>query len=112
MNDNDQQDEYKEPERDFGLSGKLAEETNTINGVVVSYNEPPEAEKPSLRWRLYTFKNGEPLGEPLFVHRQSMYLFGREPRVADVRTDHPSCSKQHAVLQFRYVYQKGEVCFP
>lgn len=31
----------------------------------------------------------------------SSYLFGRERRVADVPTDHPSCSKQHAVLQFR-----------
>lgn len=93
---------FKEPERDFGLSGKLAEETNTVNGVVVNYHEPPEAAKPTLRWRLYTFKNGEPLGEPLQVHRQSAYLFGREVKVADVRTDHPSCSKQHAVLQFRY----------
>lgn len=41
------------------------------------------------------------LQEPLPIHRQSLYLFGRERRVADVPTDHPSCSKQHAVLQFR-----------
>lgn len=34
--------------------------------------------------------------------RSSCYLFGRERRVADVPTDHPSCSKQHAVLQFRW----------
>lgn len=40
--------------------------------------------------------------EPLYVHRQSCYLFGRERRVADIPTDHPSCSKQHAVLQYRY----------
>lgn len=39
--------------------------------------------------------------EPLYIHRQSCYLFGRERRVADVPTDHPSCSKQHAVVQFR-----------
>lgn len=32
----------------------------------------------------------------------SSYLFGRERRVVDVPTDHPSCSKQHAVLQFRW----------
>jgi hypothetical protein len=32
----------------------------------------------------------------------SIYLFGRERRVADIPTDHPSCSKQHAVLQFRW----------
>jgi len=41
--------------------------------------------------------------EPLYIHRQSCYLFGRERRVADVPTDHPSCSKQHAVIQFRQV---------
>jgi smad nuclear-interacting protein 1 len=35
------------------------------------------------------------------VHRQSYYLFGRDRKVADVPTDHPSCSKQHAVLQYR-----------
>ena len=27
----------------FGLSGKLAAETNTFQGVVLKYNEPPEA---------------------------------------------------------------------
>ena len=65
------------------------------------HNEPPEARRPGARWRLYVFKNGEPLGEPLCVHRQSRYLCGRERRVADVPIDHPSCSKQHAVLQYR-----------
>jgi hypothetical protein len=45
-------------EPNYGLSGKLAEESNTVRGVVLLHNEPPEARKPSLRWRLYTFKNG------------------------------------------------------
>ena len=44
---------------------------------------------------------GELTGEPLYIHRQSHYLFGRERRVVDVPADHPSCSKQHAVLQYR-----------
>jgi len=44
---------------------------------------------------------GALFGDPLYIHRQSQYLFGREHRVVDVPTDHPSCSKQHAVLQFR-----------
>ena len=39
--------------------------------------------------------------DPLHIHRQSCYLFGRDRKVVDVPTDHPSCSKQHAVLQFR-----------
>uniref|UniRef100_A0A0E0HHQ5 FHA domain-containing protein n=1 Tax=Oryza nivara TaxID=4536 RepID=A0A0E0HHQ5_ORYNI len=33
----------------------------------------------------------------------SSYLFGRERKVADIPIDHPSCSKQHAVLQYRLV---------
>lgn len=121
--------EAKEVEPDFGLSGALAEETNKVNGVVLVYSEPPEASNPTLRWRLYTFKGGKALlsalvsrngsgalleppdtedccagdlvGEPLYIHRQSSYLFGRERRVADIPADHPSCSKQHAVLQYR-----------
>jgi len=91
---------------DFGLSGKLAEETNTVNGVTLVYSEPPEASKPRHHWRLYVFKNGKPLDDVLHIHRQSFYLFGRERRVVDVPTDHPSCSKQHAVIQFRSVAAK------
>uniref|UniRef100_A0A7N0TFI2 FHA domain-containing protein n=1 Tax=Kalanchoe fedtschenkoi TaxID=63787 RepID=A0A7N0TFI2_KALFE len=44
--------------------------------------------------------------EPLYIHRQSCYLFGRERRVADIPTDHPSCSKQHAVIQYRQIEQE------
>jgi len=87
----------------FELSGKLAAETNKVRGVALLFNEPPDARKPTIRWRLYVFKGGEALTEPLYIHRQSCYLFGRERRVADVPTDHPSCSKQHAVIQFRQV---------
>lgn len=59
-----------EPEEDntkpnFGLSGKLAAETNTFRGVVLKYNEPPEARKPTKSWRLYVFKGKEQLGELL-----------------------------------------------
>ncbi|KAK6777040.1 hypothetical protein RDI58_023757 [Solanum bulbocastanum] len=87
----------------FELSGKLAAETNRVRGITLLFNEPPDARKPDIRWRLYVFKGGEVLNEPLYVHRQSCYLFGRERRVADIPTDHPSCSKQHAVLQYRQV---------
>ena len=30
-------------------SGKLAEDTNMYKGVLIKYNEPPEAKKPKLR---------------------------------------------------------------
>lgn len=87
---------------DFGLSGKLAEETNTYNGVVIKYSEPPEARKPKRRWRFYPFKGDEGL-PTLYIHRQSAYLIGRDRKIADIPIDHPSCSKQHAALQYRLV---------
>ncbi|KAF5478862.1 hypothetical protein F2P56_005390 [Juglans regia] len=96
--------EAKETQKpSFELSGKLAAETNRVRGVTLLFTEPPDARKPNVRWRLYVFKAGEVLNEPLYIHRQSCYLFGRERRVADIPTDHPSCSKQHAVIQFRQV---------
>lgn len=39
----------------------------------------------------------------LHLHRQSAYLLGRLRRIADIAIDHPSCSKQHAVFQFRVI---------
>ncbi|PWA85163.1 smad nuclear-interacting protein 1 [Artemisia annua] len=96
--------ETKEKQKpSFELSGKLAAETNRVKGVTLLFTEPPDARKPDIRWRFYVFKGGESLNEPLYVHRQTCYLFGRERRVADIPTDHPSCSKQHAVLQYRQV---------
>lgn len=86
----------------FGLSGKLTEEKNVFNGVVVKYSEPPEARIPKRRWRFYVFKGDETL-PTLYLHRQSAYLLGRDRKVADIPVDHPSCSKQHAALQFRLV---------
>jgi len=59
----------------FGLSGKLTEATNTVNGVVVKYSEPPESRKPTRRWRFYVFK-GEETMPTLYIHRQSAYLIG------------------------------------
>ncbi len=87
---------------DFKLSGKLTEETNTFRGVVIKYSEPPEARKPKKRWRLYPFKGEEQL-KVLHLHRQSAFLMGRERKVVEIPLDHPSCSKQHAAVQFRLV---------
>ncbi len=77
--------------------------------IILQYCEPPEAAKPDIRWRLYQFKEDNALDPPfLQIHRQSMYMFGRDRQVADVPTDHPSCSKQHAVIQFRFVEKEGK----
>lgn len=86
----------------FGLSGALTEDTNTVNGTVIKYSEPPEARKPKRHWRLYPFK-GEMALPTLHIHRQSSFLVGRDRKVCDLAVDHPSCSKQHAALQYRLV---------
>ncbi|CAL9233799.1 unnamed protein product, partial [Arabidopsis halleri] len=57
---------------------------------------------------IYVFKYGEPLNEPLCSHYQSCYLFGRERKIADIPTDHPSCSKQQAVIQYREVEKEKQ----
>jgi len=96
------QTEAEKEKPNFGLSGKLTEETNTFRGVVIKYSEPQEARKPKKRWRFYPFKGDESL-PVLHISRQSAYLLGRDRKIADMPVDHPSCSKQHAVLQYRMV---------
>jgi smad nuclear-interacting protein 1 len=60
----------------------------------------------------------------IHIYKQSAYLVGRDTVVSeiyimvrDVRTDdevtdipvaHPSCSKQHAAIQFRQITEKNE----
>ncbi|KAG8214599.1 SMAD/FHA domain-containing protein, partial [Butyriboletus roseoflavus] len=93
----------------FNPSGLLAAATNTVKATdgtstVLKYNEPPEARKPTLGWRLYVFKGSEQT-ELLHIHRQSAYLIGRDRTVADIFIEHPSCSKQHAVIQRKLLYR-------
>ena len=108
----------------FGLSGALAAETNTTAEGVTLLHAPPADAAPGgtggtggaasgggatasgggRRWRLFVFKAGRELeGAPeiSLSGPASTFLFGRDRRVADVPTDHLSCSKQHAVIQFR-----------
>lgn len=58
------------PSKPSPSSSALAAETNTnANGVVLKYNEPPEARKPTHNWRLYVFKGKEQVGESHAVTR-------------------------------------------
>lgn len=103
--------EAEKQKPNYAPSGLLAAETNTVanTSIVLKYNEPPEARLPpaSAPWRLYIFK-GSDLLETLPLHTRTCWLFGRERAVVDFPTEHPSCSKQHAVVQFRYVEKKNE----
>ena len=97
----------------FGTTGKLAAASNTVQSggqaVVLKYHEPAEARKPSARdrWRMYVFKDDE-IVETIELAEQSCWLFGREASVVDVLIEHSSCSKQHAVIQFRYIERRNE----
>ncbi|EPZ33337.1 SMAD/FHA domain-containing protein [Rozella allomycis CSF55] len=95
----------KKEKPNFNTSGKLNADMNTFNGVVLKYSEPPEGRKPGTKWRMYVFKGKEQID--MFELKQSAYLLGRERLVADIPIDHPSCSKQHAAIQFRQVASKN-----
>lgn len=102
------QEPVEKEQPNFETSGLLALEDNARNGVPLRYVEPPESRKSSIRWRLYLFKPGEEKETAIIkIHKGSRYLFGKDRRVVDIPTDHPTCSKQHAVLQYRLV--KGHI---
>ncbi|XP_046978194.1 smad nuclear-interacting protein 1 [Vanessa cardui] len=98
-NENDKNPADKE-KPNFGLSGKLTADANTVNGVVIKYTEPDDAKQPKRRWRFYPFKGDKAL-PILYIHRQSCFVIGRDKKVVDIALEHPSISKQHAALQYR-----------
>ncbi|KAK0305105.1 hypothetical protein LTR01_006963 [Friedmanniomyces endolithicus] len=95
----------------FKPTGLLAKEANTVAGTttVLKYHEPPEARKPSSKeqWRMYVFKQKDLL-ETIYLHERSVWLCGRDKKVTDLFLEHPSTSKQHAVIQFRYITSTNE----
>ena len=98
--------DIKEKEKpNYNITGLLARETNAVSGtdIVLKYNEPSDARKPpsSWDWRLYIFKHSSLL-QTITLRTRTCWLIGRELAVADIPVEHPSCSKQHAVIQFRH----------
>ncbi|KAI0122426.1 SMAD/FHA domain-containing protein [Daldinia grandis] len=98
----------------FGNTGALAAASNSIiqsDGakIVLKYHEPPEARKasPKDQWKLFVFK-GEDIVDTIPLGNRSCWLVGRELAVVDLPAEHPSISKQHAVIQFRYIEKRNE----
>lgn len=92
----------------FGLSGALSKDTKTggmYKGVLLKFQEPPEARAPNTLWRFYVFKGEEQI-ETLHISKQSAYLVGRNAEICDISVQHPSCSSQHAVVQYRALPNK------
>ncbi|KAK0611609.1 SMAD/FHA domain-containing protein [Immersiella caudata] len=109
----------EEPEKpvekpNFGNSGALAAASNTVtqadgSTVTLKYHEPPEARKPAPRdvWKLFVFK-GPDIIDTIELGGRSCWLIGRDSAVVDLPAEHPSISKQHAVIQFRYTEKRNE----
>ncbi|TVY91508.1 Smad nuclear interacting protein [Lachnellula willkommii] len=98
----------------FAPSGLLAAASNSIaqadgTTIALKYHEPPEARKPPAKdvWKLFVFKGSE-IVETIELSLRSCWLVGRELAVVDMPAEHPSISKQHAVIQFRYIEKKNE----
>ncbi|KAG6036875.1 hypothetical protein E4U41_005458 [Claviceps citrina] len=98
----------------FKTSGVLAAASNSVaqadgTSVVLKYHEPSEARKPPGRdeWKLFIFK-GDDIVDTVDLSLRSCWLIGRETAVVDLPAEHPSISKQHAVIQFRYTEKRNE----
>lgn len=89
----------------FKPTGLLAKEANTVAGTstVLKYHEPAEARKPPAKeqWRMYVFRKKD-LVDTVQLYQRSCWLMGRDQTVTDLKLEHPSISKQHAVIQFRF----------
>jgi smad nuclear-interacting protein 1 len=98
----------------LGQTGILAAASNAVaqadgTSIVLKYHEPPEARKPPAKddWKLFVFK-GTDIVETIELSTRSCWLIGRELSVVDLAAEHPSISKQHAVIQFRYIEKTNE----
>lgn len=100
------QEEEEEPVEkempDFKPSGLLTKDLTSRKGVDLIYTECEDGRAPNTKWRLYPMKDNAVL-EPYKIYKKSYYLLGRDRKVVDIPLDHPSCSKQHAVIQFRMI---------
>ncbi|KAK1978392.1 SMAD/FHA domain-containing protein [Colletotrichum cereale] len=109
----------EEPEKpkekpNLRTTGLLAAASNSVQqadgtSIVLKYHEPAEARKPPARdqWRLFVFK-GADIVDTVELNARSCWLVGREAAVVDLAAEHPSISKQHAVIQFRHVEKRNE----
>ncbi len=98
----------------FAPTGLLAAVSNTVahadgTSIVLKYHEPPEARKPPAKdqWKLFVFK-GANIIETIELSLRSCWLIGRELAIVDLPAEHPSISKQHAVIQFRWIERRNE----
>jgi len=107
-------DEAEKQKPNFGTTGLLAAASNSVaqidgSSIVLKYHEPAEARKPPSKdqWKLFVFKGADIL-ETLDLSVRSCWLVGKDLAVVDMPAEHPTISKQHAVIQFRYIEKRNE----
>jgi smad nuclear-interacting protein 1 len=107
-------EEVEKQRPNFGNTGLLAAASNSVaqidgSSIVLKYHEPAEARKPPTKdkWKLFVFKGADIL-ETLELSVRSCWLVGKDLAVVDLPAEHPTISKQHAVIQFRYVEKRNE----
>ncbi|RDA85235.1 hypothetical protein CP532_3272 [Ophiocordyceps camponoti-leonardi (nom. inval.)] len=95
-------------------TGALAAASNSVvqadgSSTTLKYHEPVEARKPPSRddWKLFVFK-GKDIVDEVPLSLKSCWLIGRDANVVDILAEHPSISKQHSVIQFRYTEKRNE----
>lgn len=98
----------------FNTTGRLAAASNSVTKpdgtvVVLKYHEPSEARKPPSRmhYKMFVF-DGADIVDEIPLHARSCWLIGRDRAIVDYPTEDSSVSKQHAVIQFRYMEKKNE----
>lgn len=107
-------DEVEKQRPNLQSTGLLAAASNSVaqldgTTIALKYHEPPEARKPPSKeaWKLFVFKGSDIL-DTIDLSIRSCWLAGREAAVVDLIAEHPSISKQHAVIQFRYIEKRNE----
>ena len=91
----------------FEVSGLLAEDQNQVKGVALTFSIPSDAIVGE-NWRLFEFDSQTDENTRVIkLEKSSCFLFGNDVRlessenISFVLLSDPTCSKQHAVIQFR-----------
>lgn len=89
----------------YTLTGLLQQHDNMNNNNKLQsdlYHEPIDRCRPDHEWRLYVYKDKQLIDTvQLNLSAATYYMIGRNNELCHIVIQHESCSKQHAVIQFR-----------
>ena len=92
----------------FIPSGILSKYYNNKNGTTLKFSEPIDSTNPeNIYIYLIVFDRNNQLKEKLELNNKSVYLFGKDETICDFILKNDSCSRQHAIIQYRKIIKKG-----